>query len=81
MTLDQSRGAQAWAEALKVQVYEDTRGPVAKNQLAHGQILVSKGMQPWELRKTSFRGNKESRNYSTYVKHNIYSKFSCSADQ
>lgn len=78
MMLDQSRGAQA--EALNVQVYEDIRGPMDKNQMAHGQILVSKGMRPWELCKPSFKGNKESRNYSTYVKYNKYSKFSCNVD-
>lgn len=55
VTLDRSRGAQAWAEALEI--HEDIRGPIAQTQLACGQILVSKGMQPWELCKTSVRGN------------------------
>jgi len=63
-TLDQSRRAQAWAEALKVQVHEDTRGSMAKNQPVHVLIQVSKGVQPWELQKNSFRGNKERSNYS-----------------
>lgn len=80
MTLDQSRGPQARAEALKVQIHEDTTGPVAENQLAHGLILISKRMQPWELCKTSSRSNKESRNYLMYVNHNIYSKLGRNAD-
>lgn len=46
MALDQSRGIQTWAEALKVQVHEDTRGFMAQNQLAHDLILVSQIKEP-----------------------------------
>lgn len=47
------------AETSKVQLHEDTR---AKTELTRGQVLVSKGMQPYELCKTSCRGCRESRN-------------------
>ena len=60
------------AEALKVQEQEDTRG---YKQIASGQLLVIKIMQPWELSKIIFKDNRTKPKYSAYVKHSIYSTF------
>lgn len=55
-----------------VKVWGDSKGfentdtrlcprPQGCKQITGGQLLVTKGMQPWELDKTTFNDNKESR--------------------
>lgn len=51
------------AEDLKAQAPDDTRCPRVINKSAGGQLLITKGMQPWELDKTGFgfTYNKENK--------------------
>ena len=34
-------------------------------------------MQPWEMGKTNFRGNKAKKKHPTYAENNIYSNVRC----
>lgn len=47
------------ADALKAQAPDDTRCPRVINKSAGGQLLITRGMQPWELDKTGIKYNKE----------------------
>lgn len=59
------------AEPLKTQSQEDAEMSHCYEQLTYSQVVI-KGMQPWEMGKTSFKITKN--NYPMYVEHTIYSK-------
>ena len=50
MTLEQKCGIQEYREGMGVEdLTVDTQGPESLNKLTSAQLLVLKGMQPWEL--------------------------------
>lgn len=57
----------------------DTRGHLAISSNGH-QLLVIKVMQPSELSKTSFRGDRAKNKYLRHVNYIKYCKFGCNID-
>lgn len=45
------------------------------NDITSGQLVIIKLMHPWELVKTSFRGDKEKNKYITLYAMDTYYKF------
>lgn len=56
------------AGAFKAQAQSNTRGPGL--QAANQSFLVTEGVQPWELGKTSLSGNKENKEQTSKQEQN-----------
>ena len=62
MSLEQKNNMQEYREGMVVEdLTVDSQGPEPLKKLASGQLIVFKGMWPWELGKNSLCKTKESK--------------------